>query len=139
MSSVSLRWAPYDAAKPLLDKKSYVVLSDISFQQNGESSPLPKVPNDMDLEHDDDFLEKPNDVNVDEDGEMMTEAFSDSSDEDLGSENSDLASSEMEDGDVTNILISLGDSRMRYKVHIFILSLRFRFVLQSFSPASPNW
>lgn len=106
-------WVPFDAAKPLLDQKSYVVLSDFSLQQNGESSPLPKVSNDIELEHNADFLEEPDDVNMDEDGEMA-EAYSDSSDEDLDSESSGLAP-EMEDGDVTNILIGIGDSRMRYK------------------------
>ncbi|XP_038886338.1 arginyl-tRNA--protein transferase 2-like [Benincasa hispida] len=107
-------WVPFDAVKPLLDQKSYVVLSDFSLQLNGESSPLLKVSNDMELEHNADFLEEPNDVNMDEDGEMA-EVYSDSSDEDLGSESSSLASSEMEDGDVSNILIGIGDSRMRYK------------------------
>lgn len=121
-----LRWIPFEVAKPLLDQKPYVVLSDFSLQQNGESSPVHKAPNDMELEHDDDFVEEPNDANMDEDGEMI-EAYSDSSDDDFGSlESSGLASSEMEDGDVTNILFGIGDSRMRYKVCTVILLLRFR-------------
>lgn len=114
----------------MLDQKSYVVLSDFSLQQNGESSPLPKVSNDIELEHNADFLEEPDDVNMDEDGEMA-EAYSDSSDEDLDSESSSLAP-EMEDGDVTNILIGIGDSRMRYKVYSVILLLRCA-LLQSFT------
>lgn len=117
-----LRWVPFDAVKPLLDQKSYVVLSDSSLQQNGESS-LPKVPNDMELEQNADSLEEPDDVNMDEDGEMA-EAYSDSSDEDLDSDSSGLPSSDMEDQDVTNILIGIGDSRMRYKVYTIILLLR---------------
>lgn len=118
-----LRWVPFDAVKPLLDQKSYVVLSDSSLQQNGESSPLTKVPNDMELEHNADFPEEPDDVNMDEDGEMA-EAYSDSSDEDLDSDSNGLASSDTEDRDVTNILIGIGDSRMRYKVYTIILLLR---------------
>ncbi|XP_023551119.1 arginyl-tRNA--protein transferase 2-like [Cucurbita pepo subsp. pepo] len=106
-------WVPFHAAKPLLDQKSYVVLSDFSLQQNGESSALDQVPNDMELEHDTDYLEEPDNDNMDEDGEMA-EDYSDESDEDLGSESRSLAS-EMEDGDVTNILIGIGNSRMRYK------------------------
>lgn len=67
----------------------------------------------MELEHDTDYLEEPDNDNMDEDGEMA-EDYSDESDEDLGSESRSLAS-EMEDGDVTNILIGIGNSRMRYK------------------------
>lgn len=121
-----LRWIPFGTAKPLLDQKPYVVLSDFSHQQNGESLPVLKAPNDMELEHDDDFLEEPNEANMDEDGAMI-ESYSSSSDDDLASsESSGLASSEMEDGDITNILIGIGHSRMRYKVYTVILLLRFR-------------
>lgn len=142
-----LRWVPFDAAKPLLDQKSYVVLSDFSLQQNGESSPLHEVPNDMELEHDDNFLEEPNDAIMDED-EDTTEAYSDSSEEDLGSESSGLASSEMEDGDVTNIFIGIGDSRMRYKVYTnFVIKIsyhqsftcKFILVKQKKYTLSSNW
>ncbi|KAG6602620.1 Arginyl-tRNA--protein transferase 2, partial [Cucurbita argyrosperma subsp. sororia] len=108
-------WVPFDAAKPLLDQKSYVVLSDFSLQ-NKESLPLQEVPNDMQLKQDDDFLEEPNDSIIDEDeDDEITEAYSYSSDDDLDPESSGLASSGKEDGDVTNILMDIDTSRMRYK------------------------
>ena len=88
----------------------------------------------MQLKQDDDFLEEPNDSIIDEDeDDEITEAYSYSSDDDLDPESSGLASSEKEDGDVTNILMDIDDSRMRYKVYTIILFLRFRAVLQSFT------
>lgn len=41
------RWIPFDIARPLLDKKGYVVLSDFASSQDGESSPSSLSESDM--------------------------------------------------------------------------------------------
>ncbi|KAJ6909766.1 hypothetical protein NC652_020682 [Populus alba x Populus x berolinensis] len=47
------RWVPFEIAQPLLDKKSYVVLSDSVLLQSGESS-QPLVSGNVMEEQDDD-------------------------------------------------------------------------------------
>lgn len=69
----------------------------------------------MEQQHDDIRLEDSNDVPIEDDEEMI-EIDSESSDDELDSETSGLGSAAVDDGDLTNILIGLRGSRLRYKV-----------------------
>lgn len=102
------QWVPFDTAKPLLDRKPYVILSDFPNLQ-AEDSSKPLIEFQMDLQH-----EESNDVPFDEDEEMSEIDFEDSDDE-SGPETSVLASAEIEDASVGNIMIGLKGSRLRYK------------------------
>lgn len=106
------RWVPFDIAKPLLDKKAYVVLSDSPILQNGESS-LPQPTEDVMERQTDNDQEDANDVPMDED-EDMAESVSESSDDesDLGT----TSYGETEHGDISKVLLGLKGSRLRYKV-----------------------
>lgn len=109
------RWVPFDIAKPLLDRKPYVILSDFpNLQVEDSSTPLIEIQ--MDLQHDNPCHEESNDVPFDEDEEMSEIDFEDSDDE-SGPETSVLASAEIEDASVGNIMIGLKGSRLRYKVN----------------------
>ncbi|XP_057978923.1 arginyl-tRNA--protein transferase 2 isoform X2 [Malania oleifera] len=97
------QWVPYDIAKPLLDARPHVVLSDFSTSQHGES--LLPIPDDlMEQQHDDLGREGDSNDIMDEDEEEEID--------DLDSENSD---GEMEGDDFNNVLIGLQESRLRYK------------------------
>lgn len=108
------RWVPFDIARPLLDRKPYVVLSDSSILQNGGSS-LPQDTDDvMERQLDDDIgQEDANDVPMDEDEETV-ESESESSDDDAGLETTTYG--QPENCDVGNTLLGLKGSRVRYKV-----------------------
>lgn len=69
----------------------------------------------MELQHDENGLEDSNDVLMGED-EQMIEIESESSDEELEPETTVLGSAAIDDGDVTNVLVGLRGSRLRYKV-----------------------
>ncbi|KAL5801099.1 hypothetical protein ACOSQ3_032731 [Xanthoceras sorbifolium] len=108
------QWVPYDNARPLLDRRSYVVLSDFASLQNGESS-LPQVSeSDTGLEPDDNVQDDSNDVLMDYDEEMIEPEF-ENFDDKPESETSGLTSKQAEDGDITKILIGGKESRVRYK------------------------
>lgn len=104
------QWVPFDIARPLLDRKPYVVLSD-SFLQNGESS-LPQITDDvMGREFDDDRQEDANDVPMLEDEEMVESEAEFSDDEpDL-----ETTSYDPEIGDVSKVLLGIKGSRVKYK------------------------
>ncbi|XP_065871405.1 arginyl-tRNA--protein transferase 2-like [Euphorbia lathyris] len=104
------QWIPFDIVRPLLDTKPYVVLSDHTLTQNGESLPPLASESSIELKPDDIIDEDSNDIPVD-DGEEI-EPDSESSDEELGIENSGQT---MEDGDVGDILIGLKGSSVKYK------------------------
>ncbi|GLT92978.1 hypothetical protein SLE2022_107870 [Rubroshorea leprosula] len=108
------KWVPFDVARPLLDKKKYAVLSDYASLQNGESSNSGVAESALELQQDEINREDRNDVRMDDDEEML-EPESESSDDDLEPETSDLMSVGIEDGDVTKILIGLRGSPVRYK------------------------
>ncbi|KAK9283459.1 hypothetical protein L1049_011703 [Liquidambar formosana] len=99
------QWVPFDIAKPLLDRKPYVVLSDFT-----ESS-LPHSENLLEPQHDDLVQEDLNN-NLFYDEEMIEPDLEDSDDESDPETGSVI---ETEDGDVSNILIGLKGSRLRYK------------------------
>jgi arginine-tRNA-protein transferase len=105
-----LRWVPFEVAKPLLDKKPYSVLSNISKVSSSSSSPqASETLLESTSEHED--MEQ-GDTN-DDDDEMYN------SDEDSDSD----SSSSRNRSDITNILISLNGPRLRYKVLSVSLSL----------------
>lgn len=105
------RWVSFDNAKPLLDRKPYVVLSDFSVIQNGESSP-PHSESLVEVQHD--VQEESNhDIFIDEDEAMMEPDFENSDDDESAPETSSLI--EIEDGDVSNILLGWNGVRLRYR------------------------
>ncbi|KAF8397304.1 hypothetical protein HHK36_016217 [Tetracentron sinense] len=109
------QWVSFDIAKPLLDKRAYVVLSDFAALQNGESSPHQVLENPVELQHHDPGQEDSSNILSDEDEDMMEPDFDDSED-DSGPETSPLASiDEIQDGDASNILIGLKGSHLRFK------------------------
>ncbi|PQQ13973.1 arginyl-tRNA--protein transferase 2 isoform X2 [Prunus yedoensis var. nudiflora] len=100
------QWVPFAIAKPLLDRKPYVVLSDFSTLQDRESLP-PHVSEDvMEVQHDDIGKEDTNDFLMYDDEGMMEPGYGSSDNE------QHLASVDVEDGDVSNILIGLKGSRL---------------------------
>ncbi|GMY33329.1 arginyl-tRNA--protein transferase 2-like [Fagus crenata] len=108
------QWIPFDIARPLLDKKRYAVLSDFAILQNGESSPPDVSENVKEVQHDDDIHQDSNDSFMGED-EVMIDHESESSDDESDPESSGLTSVDIEDGDISNILIGLKGSHFRYK------------------------
>ncbi|XP_052199143.1 arginyl-tRNA--protein transferase 2-like isoform X1 [Diospyros lotus] len=115
------QWVSFDIARPLLDRKLYVVLSDFSNTLNGEALAPISLDNSMEVQTDYAGEEDLNDMPVDDDDEMSELDFEDSDDE-SGSEPSVLTSVQMEDGSVGDILIGLKGSRVRYKdlQHAFV-------------------
>ncbi|MFS7888551.1 putative arginyltransferase [Helianthus anomalus] len=93
-------WVPFDIAKRLLDRKSYVVLSDFAILQN-ELSLLPNTSEDQIEEEEEDY--ESNDVRVDEDEEMFEDS---DDDESVGPETASLIPSKMRK-DTSNIVIGL--------------------------------
>ncbi|KAJ0914633.1 putative arginyltransferase [Helianthus annuus] len=97
-------WVPFDIAKRLLDRKSYVVLSDFAILQN-KLSLLPNASEDQIEEEEEEDYES-NDVRVDEDEEMFEES---DDDESVGPETASLIPAKMRK-DTSNIVIGLGES-----------------------------
>ncbi|KAJ8528433.1 hypothetical protein K7X08_022125 [Anisodus acutangulus] len=85
------QWVPYDAARALLDRESYMVLSDFSTQ-NGESPSFLEKYEEQNAEH----LQGSDDVTVDMDEEIV-EFDSEDSDDELDLESSDIELSGIED------------------------------------------
>ncbi|KAL0359186.1 UNVERIFIED_CONTAM: Arginyl-tRNA--protein transferase 1 [Sesamum angustifolium] len=108
------QWVPYDIAKPFLDRRKYVVLSDYSTLQNGGLLPQDVLVNMEEQQHD--FAqEASNDVSINE--EEMAEVDSDSSDSDdeSDSEAGAATSLALEDVDLSNVLFGVRGARLRYK------------------------
>lgn len=112
------QWVSFDIARPLLDRKRYVVLSDASILQNGESSPF-QVAEDQDTmlsQVDESGQEDANDVPMhgdeDEDEEMV-ESELESSDDEPDIETT--SNGEPENGDFSKVLLGIKGSRVRYK------------------------
>ncbi|KAJ0100875.1 hypothetical protein Patl1_06588 [Pistacia atlantica] len=106
------QWVPYDIARPLLDKRPYVVLTDFASLENMESSSPSVSANVTELQHDDIGQEDSNDVLMDYDEEMLepeSETDYDTSDTETSDLNVGI------DGDITNILIGANGSQVRYK------------------------
>lgn len=105
------QWVPYDVAKPLLDRKPYMVLSDFATQ-NGQ--PLPPSNLENYEQNDEQHFHGLNDIFVGED-EDMDEFNHEDSDDELVAESSNIQFPKVEDGDVGHILIGLKDVLLRYK------------------------
>ena len=108
------KWISFDIARPLLYKMPYVVSSDFTNLQNGELSP-PDVSNNVKEVQYDDIHQDSNDPFMCEDEEMIDHEYESLSDE-SDTESTGLRSIEIEDGDISNILIGLKGSHLRYKV-----------------------
>ncbi|KAI3988908.1 hypothetical protein MKX01_016479 [Papaver californicum] len=110
-------WVSFYNARPLLDRKPYVVLSDYATLQNEESSPCQFPRNSVEQQNvnsgEDGPVESISD-DEDNDEEMLDPDFegSDADDSDLESSSS---ADELNDGDVSNVLIGLKNSRIRFK------------------------
>nr|KYP75856.1 Arginyl-tRNA--protein transferase 1 [Cajanus cajan] len=106
------QWVPFDIARPLLDRKPYVVLSDFSNLENVESS-LPQITDDvMGRELDDVGQEDANDVPMLEDEEMV-ESESEFSDDEPDLETTSYDDPEI--GDVSKVLLGIKGSRVKYE------------------------
>ncbi|KAF8082578.1 hypothetical protein N665_0819s0017 [Sinapis alba] len=101
------QWVPFEVAKPLLDKKPYSVLSDLT-KASGTLVESTSEREDM-AQRD----------TIDNDKEMNN------SDEDSDSDSS------VNGNDITNILISLNGARLRYKDLLRIMNMEFRKQLES--------
>ncbi|KAJ4844555.1 hypothetical protein Tsubulata_035224 [Turnera subulata] len=108
------QWVPFDVARPLLDRKPYVVLSDIPLLQNGESSRTFVSENVMEQQEKHTKEEESDDVRVEEHDEEMIESEFESSDDES---DSDTYETPVGTGNVNvnNILVGLKGSRFRYK------------------------
>ncbi|XP_049410975.1 arginyl-tRNA--protein transferase 2-like [Solanum stenotomum] len=106
------QWVPFDAAKPLLDMKSYMVLSDFAAQ-NGQPLPPSNLEN-YEERNDQQHFHGSNDIFVGEDEEMDEFNYEDSYEE-LVAESSNIHLPKVEDKDVGSILIGLKEVRLRYK------------------------
>ncbi|KAM0026712.1 putative arginyltransferase [Helianthus debilis subsp. tardiflorus] len=110
-NTCTCKWVPFDIAKRLLDRKSYVVLSDFAILLN-ELSLLPNASEDQ-IEEEEDY--ESNDVRVDEDEEM----FEGSDDDELvGPETATLIPAKMRK-DTNNIVIGFRVKHLKYKVLFF--------------------
>ncbi|WOH11287.1 hypothetical protein DCAR_0830768 [Daucus carota subsp. sativus] len=107
-------WFPFEIAKPWLDKKRYVILSDLHNLQAVESSTPKLSSSQLEPPHDNSFQEENNDVPFDED-EEMSEVDSEDSEDESDPETNDLALPEFEDPNVGDVLIGLKGSRLRYQ------------------------
>ncbi|KAB2620517.1 arginyl-tRNA--protein transferase 1-like [Pyrus ussuriensis x Pyrus communis] len=103
------QWIPFHIAKPLLDKKRYAVLSDVSVSQDRESLPPHVSEEVMEVQHDDIGKEDTNDFPMYDD-EVAIDFEYESSDNEQN-----LVSVDVEDGNIGNILIGLNGSRVRFK------------------------
>ncbi|XP_043712035.1 arginyl-tRNA--protein transferase 2-like [Telopea speciosissima] len=107
------QWVPFDIASPLLDKKSYVVLSDFGTTQNHEfQHQLPE--NSVEL-HPNLDEEDRSDIGSDEDVEMAEPAFYGSENDSVPETNDLTSNDELKDAEVSNVLIGLKASRLRFK------------------------
>lgn len=91
--------------------------------QNGESS-QPLVPeNVMEVQGDENHNEDSNDVLIDGDDDEEDDDEFESDDDDSGPDSFGQTSVEIENGNVSDILIGLKGSRLRYKVCNLILCM----------------
>ncbi|KAG0466453.1 hypothetical protein HPP92_018033 [Vanilla planifolia] len=108
-------WVPFDIAKPLLDRKSYVVLSDFATQPHaGSSPPLPFISNGISSSLPSAALSEDykDEIDVVADHEFPYEGEDDKSDLD---DSDELLICEISSFDVSNILIDLNGSQLRFK------------------------
>lgn len=112
--NINTRWVPYDIAKPFLDRRKYVVLSDYAALPNGESSPLNDPAIHMEEQENEFVTESSNDIPVNED--EMAGLDSDSSDDESDSEANGPTTVSLADASLNNVFIGVRGTRLRYKV-----------------------
>lgn len=98
------RWVPFEVARPLLDKKRYVILSDIKESQN-QCSLVPHASETLATSEHEDM----------EQGETNDDFMGGSDDEDEEMDESESEDAYIE-SDIDNIVIGLYGSQYRYKV-----------------------
>ncbi|KAL1187920.1 Arginyl-tRNA--protein transferase 2 [Cardamine amara subsp. amara] len=108
------QWVPFEVAKPLLDKKPYSILSDLTEVSPSSSS----------LQASEILVDSTSEV------EDMEQKDTDDDDEEMYSSDEDSDSSRNR-SDITNILISLNGRRFRYKDIRQIKNLAVRKQLES--------
>lgn len=108
------QWVPYDIAKPLLDRRKYVVLSDFATLQNEESL-IPNVTDSHVATEKQSEFDQDNSNDVLMHDEEMAELDSDSSDVESDSEAGASATVVLEDAELGNVLIGIRELRLRYK------------------------
>ncbi|XP_055832703.1 arginyl-tRNA--protein transferase 2-like isoform X1 [Solanum dulcamara] len=106
------QWVPFDVAKPLLNRKPYMVLSDFATQ-NGQPLPPSNLEN-YEEQNDEQHFHGSNDIFVGEDEERDEFNYEDSDDK-LVAESSNIQLPKVEDINVGSILIGLKEVRLRYK------------------------
>ncbi|XP_058099649.1 arginyl-tRNA--protein transferase 1-like isoform X2 [Magnolia sinica] len=111
------QWVPFDTAKPLLDKKSYVVLSDFANLENWASSPLQAAENAIEQAciqpcQGDQIESHREEESPSEEDEEMNPDF----EVDFGPETSGMeVVHELEADDISNIVLDLHGVRLKYK------------------------
>lgn len=111
-----IRWVPFQAAKPLLDRKAYAVLSDHAMFQGGDSIPPNVSEHIMETQqHNEMDQDDCNDVFMHED-EGADKPEYESSDDESDGESSRSASAQIESGDINDVVIGLKGTCLRYKV-----------------------
>ncbi|KAH0907862.1 hypothetical protein HID58_039689 [Brassica napus] len=98
------KWVPFEVARPLLDKKRYVILSDIKESQN-QCSLVPHASETLATSEHEDM----------EQGETNDDFMGGSDDEDEEMDESESEDAYIE-SDIDNIVIGLYGSQYRYKV-----------------------
>ena len=112
--------------RPLLDRRPYVVLSAFAVLQNGESTS--HVPENLtETQHDGLNEEDANDI----DDEEMDDVDFVNSDDESDSEVNGPTSAEIEDDDVSNVLIGLKRSCVRFQDMQHAFGLRERVWLET--------
>ncbi|KAL6581198.1 hypothetical protein OROMI_007121 [Orobanche minor] len=104
------QWVPYDIAKPLLDRRKYVVLSDHATLENEVSLPLDSQ---TDEQQDEFGQEASNDDVVNEDEmELDSDCSDDESDSQASGGTTTVA---LDDASVSNVLVGVRGARLRYR------------------------
>ncbi|KAL6526842.1 hypothetical protein OROGR_015932 [Orobanche gracilis] len=104
------QWVPYDIAKPLLDRRKYVVLSDHDTLQNEVSLPLYSQ---TDEQQDEFGQEASNDVAVNKDEmELDSDCSDDESDSQASGGPTTVA---LDDVSVGNVLVGVRGARFRFR------------------------
>lgn len=104
-------WVPFDIAKPLLDEKPYVILSDYLTLKDWETSP--KLPNSSVGSSVSGDMGNPNKNFNDEDEETSIDL--EDVDADMAKESVSEAGNGLTAADINNIIIDLNGSRMKFK------------------------
>ncbi|PIA32178.1 hypothetical protein AQUCO_04500049v1 [Aquilegia coerulea] len=129
------QWVPFHTARPLLDKRPYVILSDFANLQNEEPSSQQNPECNLELQH-----HNPGEEMIavsDEDEDMMEPDFEGSEEDDSDSETNDVLSlDELKDGNVGNILVGLKNNRYRYKVCVYVYHISIYFQIKIKKPTN---